>query len=321
MIKVSRGVTLVLLCTVFIFCQTGCARNKESAKAESSATAAATGTPDASASPSPSYSPEPVNTKINEDFILGVDISGVKSEYKNGARHFDFNGNKLSKCGFNWVSIRTEYGTDNLENIKEIGKLASDAGFKVLIEFCYPDFLADMDMDTSIEEKTEALEEYTVESLIELIDYGVDVCMVQISNKCADETDLTDVCLLINSGCTAVRYVADTMEKEILIALHFTDITKNQYETTAAVLEENQIDYDIFAASYYKHTDETVQNFTDVMKVIAEKYNKEVVATAALDISKVKGKKAAKKVTDMTQSVVNIGEAGIGVFFETEFVD
>ena len=135
---------------------------------------------------------------------------------------------------------------------------------------------------------------------------GLDVCMVQISNKCAGEIDWTNICLLINSGCNAIRYVADTMEKEILVTLHFTDIVKSQYETTMAVLENNQIDYDIFATSYHMHT--------DAIKVIAEEYDKEVIVIA----NKVKGKKADKIVTDMTQSAVNIGEVEIGVFFETE---
>ncbi|HBA98073.1 MAG TPA: hypothetical protein DCZ23_08190 [Lachnospiraceae bacterium] len=321
MAKTCKSIILAVLCAVLSVWQTGCAVNTNSAGEEPSVVPSI---PPVSASPVP----EPVRAGIDvsridgisEDFISGMDISGIKAGYDGGSRYFDFDGNELfyapgegqkgiftflKECGINWVCIRTRYGTDNLESVKEAGKLATDAGLCVLIEFCYPDFLAGtvwpegwQDMD--IEEKTEILEEYTVESLTEIADHGVDARIVQINNKIANaasgEIEWENLCTLVNGCCSAVRYVADTLEKEISVALRFTGIPGNQYSTIAAMLEENQTAYDIFTltVSYYTGTDKAAPDFTNTMKSIAEKHGKKVMAVLASDISKLKKKNLSR---------------------------
>jgi len=313
---------------------------------------------------------------LSGDFICGADISSIKSEYESGARYYDFNGRELfyapgegqkgffsflKECGINWVRIRVwndpydeegnGYGGGNndLEAAKEIGKLATDAGLRVLIDFHYSDFWADpgkyqapkewADMD--IDRKMEALEVYTAESLISLIDYGVDVGMVQVGNETvtglAGETGWDNICKLMNEGSRAVRYVADTMEKEILVALHFTNISMEWYDTIAATLKENQVDYDVFATSYYPYWHGTVENLAEVLGMVAEKYGKKVMVAETAYVytlkdgdghrqsidkkemlpkeykSSVQGQ--ADAIADVIKAAASVGEAGIGVFY------
>lgn len=313
---------------------------------------------------------------LNEDFICGADISSIKSEYESGVQYYDFEGNRLvyspedgekgffaflKECGINWVRIRVwndpydekgnGYGGGNndLEAAASIGKLATDAGLRVLIDFHYSDFWADpgkfqapkawQDMD--IDSKAQALEVYTVESLTTLIDNGVDVGMVQIGNETvnglAGETDWENICRLMNEGSRAVRYVADTMEKEILVALHFTDISESKYKNIASILNDRQVDYDIFATSYYPFWHGTIENLVNTMNIIAEEYGKKVMVAETSYVytledgdghSQSVGKDSslpldydvsvqgqADAVASVIQATVDMGEAGIGMFY------
>ena len=96
-------------------------------------------------------------------------------------------------------------GNNDIEKAKTIGKLATAAGMKVLIDFHYSDFWADPGKQQApkvnclknpassisfqawanftVDEKAEAVEEFTTESLTELIGDGVDVGMVQVGNE------------------------------------------------------------------------------------------------------------------------------------------
>lgn len=306
MAKICKSIVLVLLCATSVSLQTGCSRGK---RAESSNSSALPSIPTVSVSPK-------LNVRhidgISEDFIYGIDISGIKSGYDDGTRYFDFDGNELfyapeegqkgfctflKECGVDWVQIRTE-----VEPVKEIGKIATDAGLYVLIDLYYQSLEEWQDIS--------ALEEHTVEVLTELIDYGVDVGMVQVSTETVK--DFENICTLINGVCSAIRYVADTMEKEIPVMLNFTSMPLSTYNTIVEALEDNQVDYDIFAVPY-------VYSDKSVMKMLTEEYGKKVMVTEEnMGVYALKGKKAAQKranvVTDMIQSVVNIGENGIGVF-------
>lgn len=332
--KIYKSIVIVLLCVVSFL---GCAKSEDSFKTEDSSNSPVPSMPVVSASP------KPVKADINvahidgisEDFIYGIDISDIKSKYDDGIRYFDFDGNELfyapeegqkgfctflKECGINWVQIRMGHNSDELEVVKEIGKSATDAGLRVLIDLYYQ--TEEEWQGMNIEEKTGTFKEYTIEVLTELIDYGVDIGMVQIDNKSVEEftaeTDFENICTLVNGGCGAIRYVADTVEKEMPVVLHFTGIPLSIYEVIAKTLEDNQVDYDIFGVSY-TYSDKTIQNIVDVMTVIIDKYGKKVMLTEEkMDVYALKGKKAVQKrinaVTDMIQSVVNMGEDGIGVF-------
>lgn len=160
---------------------------------------------------------------------------------------------------------------------------------KVCIDFHYSDFWADPKRQhapkawegMTVDEKSDALYDYTTESLGKLLDAGVDVGMVQIGNEInngmSGETDVDDVMQLLNSGSKAVREVAESYGKDIKVAVHYTNIEDNdQIDTMAANLKDASVDYDMFGLSFYPFWDGTNENMQNAAKLIEDKYGKEV---------------------------------------------
>jgi len=305
---------------------------------------------------------------VDDDFIKGVDISSYLTEINSGVTYYDFEGNALDKqgffdllssCGVNYVRLRVwndpydsngnGYGGGNndLAAAVEMGQLATNAGMKVLIDFHYSDFWADPSKqqapkawaDMDIDEKEAALYEYTLSSLNTLVDAGVDVGMVQIGNETTSgicgETNWENMCTLFSAGSKAVREV----DSDILIAIHFTNPEKSgRYATFAGYLDTYDVDYDVFASSYYPFWHGTTSNLTSVLKNVADTYGKKVMVAETqyaytfedgdgsentvresatgqdydYDIS-VQGQ--ADEMSAVMQAVVNVGDAGIGVFY------
>lgn len=247
---------------------------------------------------------------LPEDFMEGVDISSYASLIDSGVTFYDFDGNELDEvgffelladCGINYVRIRVwndpydsegnSYGGGNcdVDTAIRIGQWATEAGLKVAIDFHYSDFWADPGKqyapkawaDMTLEEKTEALESWTKESLTAILEAGVDVGMVQIGNETttgmAGETDWSNMCKLFSAGSAAVRAVSAEYGQEILVALHFTNPESGKYATFAQILYQNGVDYDVFASSYYPYWHGTLENLTETLSAIAEKYDKYVI--------------------------------------------
>lgn len=307
---------------------------------------------------------------LSNDFIRGVDVSTYESEKKSGVAYKDFDGKVLDDAGFfnllktsgvNYVRIRiwndpydangNGYGGGNcdLSNAVKIGRLATDAGMKVLIDFHYSDFWVDpgrqivpkawasMDMT----QKTTALAEYTKDSLTTLLDAGVDIGMVQVGNETTTglcgESSWANMTTLMSAGSAAVRSVAKSYNKDILVALHFTNPeTSGKYAGIAKTLNDYKVDYDVFASSYYPFWHGDTSNLTAVLKNIADTYGKKVMvaetsyaytaedgdgwensiksSTSGLTYdTSVQGQ--ATEVRDVVEAVSDIGTAGIGVFY------
>jgi len=248
---------------------------------------------------------------LPEDFITGFDVSSYLTERNSGVHFYDYDGKELSEegfftflrsCGVNYIRLRLwvdpydeaghAYGGGNcdLTNVTTMGKWATDAGMKVLIDFHYSDFWADpskqycpkawegMDIDA----KAQALSEYTVESLNALLDAGVDVGMVQIGNETtggmAGETSWPKMLQLFDAGSKAVREVSAAKGKDIGIAVHFANPEKEgKYKNFAYKLSAAHIDYDVFASSYYPYWHGSLENLTAVLKEVADTYDKKVM--------------------------------------------
>ncbi len=161
---------------------------------------------------------------------------------------------------------------------------------KVCIDFHYSDFWADPAKQMcpkawegmSLEEKTSALYDFTKDSMTQLLDNGVDVCMVQVGNETnngmAGETQIPNIAQLMNAGSKAVREVSEKYNKEIKVALHYTNAS--DYDGLDAILyklSSFQVDYDIFALSYYPYWHGTFENLQNVMANIQNKYGKETL--------------------------------------------
>ena len=246
---------------------------------------------------------------LPEDFILGMDASCVPALEAGGVKYYDHAGTEksayqiLSENGINYIRVRVwndpfdangnGYGGGNcdLDNAIAVGKAATKYGMKLLVNFHYSDFWADpgkqmvpkawkgMDIDT----KSEALYQYTKDCLQKLVAAGVDVGMVQIGNEtngalCGEQSSALGgwkrIMQLLNAGSKAVREVCP----EALVAVHFANPEKaDSYVSYGKNLEYYQVDYDVFASSYYPFWHGTLENLAAVLSKIAEDYGKKVM--------------------------------------------
>ncbi len=313
---------------------------------------------------------------LSKDFIKGVDVSSYVSLIDSGVKFKDWDGNEindleffkqLKDAGVNYIRIRVwndpydskgnGYGGGNndLEKAKKIGKWATDAGMKVLIDFHYSDFWADPPKQKApkawesytVEQKETAVTEFTQNSLTELIKAGVNVGMVQVGNETTNgicgEKDWVNRAKIFNAGSKAVREVANANNKEILVALHFTDPQKaGNYATIAKNLNDNKVDYDIFSSSYYPFCHGTTKNLTEVLKNVADTYEKKVMVAETSWATSLKDgdghdntvregtndtdggnpfdypftvQGQADEIRSVMKAVHDIGEAGIGVMY------
>ncbi len=245
---------------------------------------------------------------ISDDFIRGMDVSSILVEEKSGVKYYSADGTEqdvfttMAQAGVNYARIRVwndpfdadgnGYGGGNndLATAIELGKRATANGMKVCIDFHYSDFWADPKKQIcpkawegmTLEEKADALYEFTKDSMTQLLDAGVDVGMVQVGNETnngmAGETQIPNIARLMNAGSKAVRETATTYGKEIKVALHYTDATDFAgLDSIMYKLASFQVDYDIFALSYYPYWHGTFENLQNVMANIQDKYGKETL--------------------------------------------
>ena len=306
---------------------------------------------------------------LPNDFILGMDASCVPALENSGVKYYDFDGTEkdvyeiLSDNGINYIRVRiwndpydangNGYGGGNcdLENAIAIGKRATEYGMKLLVDFHYSDFWADPGKQMvpkawkgmSVDEKAEAIYQFTKDCLQQLKKAGVDVGMVQIGNEtngvlCGESSAALGgwkkIMQMISAGSKAVREVCP----KALVAVHFANPENAEsYASYGKNLEYYGVDYDVFASSYYPYWHGTLDNLAQVLNNIATKYNKKVMVAETsyaytpedTDFSgntigeganvvkdypmTIQGQ--ANLVRDVVDTVVNKTTNGIGVFY------
>lgn len=241
---------------------------------------------------------------LSDDFIMGMDASCVPALEASGVKYYNYKEEEqdvfrtLAEAGVNYIRVRiwndpydengNGYGGGNcdIDNAVAIGKRATNYGMKLLANFHYSDFWADPGKQMvpkawagmSIEEKTEAVYQYTRESLQKLKDAAVDVGMVQIGNEtnghmCGEKTWF-NMQYLFQAGAKAVREVYP----EALVAIHFANPENAEsYASYASKLDYYNVDYDVFASSYYPYWHGTLENLTNVLTHVNETYGKKVM--------------------------------------------
>lgn len=249
---------------------------------------------------------EPVEG-ISDDFYRGMDASAVLALENSGVKYYNFDGEEqdvfmtLAQAGVNYIRLRVwndpydkngnGYGGGNNDVATAIalGQRATKYGMKVCIDFHYSDFWADPKKQfvpkawegMDIEEKSDALYNFTLESLTQLLDAGVDVGMVQIGNEInngmSGETDVANVRKLLTAGSKAVREAAANYGKEILVAVHYTNIDDmKKLDTLLTGLQVKEIDYDIAGLSFYPYWHGTIEDLKNAIIHIRDTYGKKV---------------------------------------------
>lgn len=296
--------------------------------------------------------------------VRGVDISSIRAVENSGVKFYNDRGEEqdifktLSENGVNYIRVRiwnepydsngNSYGGGNtdLYNAEEIGKRASRYGIKLLVDLHYSDFWADPEKQTrpkywqphDHETLKGEIYKYTSWVLESITKAGGEIGMIQVGNETncffCGETDMYKICDLFASANKAVR----DFDRSILIAHHFANPSTGYYDWYAQVMDECNLDYDIFATSYYPYWHGTTDNLTSVLKKISDKYGKYVmVAETAYPYTNEDGDNfgnavseysdnaelrypvsvegQAQCLTDVFQAVANVGEKGIGVFY------
>jgi len=240
---------------------------------------------------------------LPDGFINGVDVSSVLSLEESGVVFRTRTGKPadlfhvLADHGVTDVRVRVwndpwdadghGYGGGNVDvpRAVEIGRRATAAGLRVLVDFHYSDFWADPAKQQapkawaglSVAEKATALREFTAESLTAFRDAGVDVAMVQVGNETngaiSGVSGFDGMAQLFSAGSAAVREVLPDAK----VAIHFTNPeAAGRYATAAKALADRGVDYDVFASSYYPFWHGTLNNLTSVLSDVREDYGKEV---------------------------------------------
>ena len=245
---------------------------------------------------------------ISDDFIRGMDASAVLAVENSGAKYYGFDGEEqdvfktLAEAGVNYIRLRVwndpydengnGYGGGNndVATAIELGRRATQYGMKVCIDFHYSDFWADPTKQyvpkawkgMTIEQKSDALYDFTVTSLTDILNAGVDVGMVQVGNEInkgmSGESFMSSVAELLKAGSSAVREVSKAAGKDIQVAVHYTDIDKQgEVAKITADLEKYGVDYDIFAMSYYSFWHGSMENMQEMAEYVQDTYGKKVV--------------------------------------------
>ncbi len=241
---------------------------------------------------------------LPDDFIMGMDASCVPSLENSGVKFYDFDGKErdvyaiLAENGINYIRVRIwndpfdengkPYGGGNcdIENAIAVGKRATKYGMKMLVDFHYSDFWADPQKQMvpkawegmSVAQKCDAIYAYTKESLEKLVAAGVDVGMVQVGNETnatlCGEYDWKNIAAMMSAGSRAVREVCPWA----LVAIHVSNPEKvGSYESYGKNLDDYNVDYDVFASSYYPFWHGTLENLAACLTHISSTYGKKVM--------------------------------------------
>lgn len=243
---------------------------------------------------------------ITDDFILGVDASEVLSIENSGAKYYDYDGTEkdvfaiLAKSGVNCIRIRlwndpydengNGYGGGNcdLNNAIILGKRATENGMTVSLDFHYSDFWADPTRQLcpkswkgmSLNEKRQAVYDFTYDSLDVLLSEGVDISMVQVGNETnfgMSGENITNAMKLFHEGALAVRDISSAYSKDILSVIHFTNPSNfDQIDGLMTMLSEAEVDFDVLGLSYYTYWHGDYEDVAATIKNIQDNYGKKV---------------------------------------------
>lgn len=247
---------------------------------------------------------------LSEEFIMGLDISSVVSEYNSGVVFRDYEGKELpsieSFCAFlkeqGITHIRVRVwndpydkngngyggGNNDVDTAVKIAEACAATDLKLLIDFHYSDFWADPGKQQApkewkgydLNQKAEAIKAFTTDALGKIAAVGAEIDMVQIGNETTGAfveevgEKCADMCILFQAGSDAVK----EWNPDTKVVIHLTNPEReNQLVNWAEILQKNNVNYDILATSYYPYWHGALENLKKQLQTVRKNYGKDVM--------------------------------------------
>lgn len=246
-------------------------------------------------------------------YIKGMDLSTLLELERLGAVYYDGGRQRdvldiMRDCDVDTIRLRVwndpwgenheSYGAgeNDVPTTLKIAKRVSEKGFSVLLNFHYSDFWADPGKQIkpkawaklSVEELTQAVYDFTKETLQLFLDEGVRVSMVQVGNELsngllwpqgrldvdAGVCEYDNIARFVSAGIRAVR----ACDPDILTMIHLDNGGKNElYRRWFDHYTERGEDFDLIGLSYYPFWHGTMDQLISNMTDIAARYHKDLV--------------------------------------------
>ncbi len=283
--------------TVFAGVFTGCGSSDSSSGGSSSSTSSIT-TTDFSAS---TISVSGIEG-IDDDYIMGVDVSSILEVEAAGGVFYDTDGTEkdifeiLAAHGITCVRIRLWNdpfdedgnsfggGGNDLATDLEIAQRAVAAGLSICLDFHYSDFWADPSKQTiprewadySAEELRQVVYDYTYEVLQAFDEVGCLPIMVQTGNEINNGmmypagSSATYEAIYLASAMKAVKAI----DENILTVVHLANGAT--YSTISGIidqLESLDVNFDVIGLSYYSYWHGSMEDFADCVTQLDANYD------------------------------------------------
>ena len=244
---------------------------------------------------------------LSQDFIMGMDISSVISLFDSGVTFKDWNGNTindvnsfckfLASNGITHIRVRiwnNPYdaagkgyggGNNDVAKAKQIADACEAAGIHMLADFHCSDLWTDPGKQKapkawaaySVAQKADALKSFLTDSLNTIDPNRNTVDMVQVGNETTTgfigQTDVTDMCTLFNAGSEGVK----EFNEDTKVVIHVTNPEGGSVTKWAKHLNDNSVNYDIIATSYYPYWHGTLANLKSEFQKVRDTYGKDVM--------------------------------------------
>jgi arabinogalactan endo-1,4-beta-galactosidase len=181
-------------------------------------------------------------------------------------------------------------GNNDLETTIYIGKKVTEAGMGVLLNYHYSDFWADPGKqfkpkaweNYTIPELEQAIYDFTKSTLVEILEAGVNITMIQVGNELSNGflwpegqvPEYDNIARFINAGIRACRAV----KKEIPIMIHLDNGGNNElYRRWFDNFIPRGEEFEYIGLSYYPFWHGRLQQLEDNMNDIAVRFGKELI--------------------------------------------
>ncbi|MBS3967549.1 MAG: glycosyl hydrolase 53 family protein [Truepera sp.] len=250
-----------------------------------------------------------------DGFIIGADISTLRKVEDHGGRFFDKDGLErdliatLRDHGVNYIRLKIWKdpvdvgGYNDLPEVVEVAKRATELGLPVLLNFHYSNFWADPGRqnkptawkDLSFEELTQAVYAYTAKVITTLRKAGALPSMVQIGNEIqagmlwpdgktwgeelgVDHGGFDNLVALLRAGIDGVRNSLEPGD-EVKIMLHLADGGDNNLYRWwfDEVIGRGLTDFDVIGVSFYPFWHGSLADLQRNLNDISQRYGKYVI--------------------------------------------